>query len=289
LEDRVRISTRWAVAVVAAGLLPLSACSPSGSSASGYGDCKVYGTKGSITIHPVTPGTLTVQTNLPSPGWWKGTSADAITGGYEYCLAANIAYRAGLDHVKVENVSFDALVAGQTKDYDIAMAQISVTPAREKVVNFSAPYFDSNLGVLAKADADVTEANIRDKKVAVQVSTTAVDWVNQTLKPAEVKNFSDAATMVTSVASGLSDVAIQDTAIMLGFAKNSQGALKVVGQFPSGEHYAAIYPHGSADASAMDGAINAMKSDGTLDKLSASWLGPELGGDPNAVPVWKVQ
>jgi polar amino acid transport system substrate-binding protein len=82
---------------------------------------------------------------------------------------------------------------------------------------------------------------------------------------------------------------VQDTAIMLGFAKNSQGALKVVGQFPSGEHYAAIYPHGSADASAMDGAINAMKSDGTLDKLSASWLGPELGGDPNAVAVWKVQ
>jgi polar amino acid transport system substrate-binding protein len=267
--------------------------SDSGSEASaeggGYGDCEVYGEAGSITLDPVTDGVLTVQTNLPSPGWWKGETPDSINGGYEYCLAANIAHRAGLDTVKVENVSFDALVAGQTQDFDIAMAQISVTPEREEVVTFSAPYFDSNLGVLASADAGVTEADVRDRSIGVQLGTTAVDWTQGQLKPtSDPQVFQDTTSMVTAVSSGVVDVAVQDTAIMLGFAKNSGGTLEVVGQYESGEHYAAIYPKGSANGDTMNEAIEAMRADGSLDELSASWLGPELGGDPAAVPVWSL-
>ncbi|MBO9521779.1 MAG: amino acid ABC transporter substrate-binding protein [Nocardioidaceae bacterium] len=287
------INQRIAMAAAVVGMLAASACSASGdsgnASSSGYGECKVYGAKGSIKLKPVKSGVLTVQTTLPSPGWWKGTSPDSISGGYEYCLAANIAHRAGLDRVKVDNVSFDALVAGQTKDYDIAMAQISVTPERQKVVTFSAPYFDSNIGVLAPKDSKLTADDIGAAKLGVQVGTTAVAWAKDTLKPEkDAKVFQDTTAMVTAVTSGLVDAAAQDTAIMLGFAKKSGGALEVIGQYETGEHYAAIYPKGSGNASIVDAAIEAMHTDGTLDKLSATWLGPELGGDPNAVPVWQV-
>lgn len=287
-------------AVAVAGMALVASCSSGSAGASdengaaeangSYGECEVFGAKGSVKLKPATAGELTVQTNLPSPGWWKGTSPTDITGGYEYCLAANIAHRAGLPKVNVQNVSFDALVAGQTKGYDMAMAQISVTPEREKVVTFSAPYFDSNLGVLAPADSDVTADNIRSKKIGVQVGTTSVDWAEKELKPSGAPHlFQDTTSMVTAVTSGLADVAVQDTAIMLGFAKNSGGSLKVVGQYETGQHYAAIYEKDSANAAAINDAIEAMRKDGTLDKLSAKWLGPELGGDPNAVPVWSMK
>lgn len=273
-----------------AGLVFSAGCSSGATeSAKGYGDCQVHGKAGSISLDPVSPGVLTVQTNLPSPGWWKGETPETTTGGYEYCLAANIAHRAGLDTVQVKNVSFDALVAGQTKGYDIAMAQISVTPEREKVVTFSEPYFDSNLGVLAPADSEITAADLADQKLGIQLGTTAVPWTQDVLRPStEPKLFQDTTSMVTAVTSGITDAAIQDTAIMLGFAKNSAGALEVVGQFDTGEHYAAIYPKASPNADEMNDAISAMREDGTLDKLSAAWLGPELGGDPAAVPVWHV-
>jgi polar amino acid transport system substrate-binding protein len=261
----------------------------SADEAGGYGECEVYGEAGSIELDPVTDGVLTVQTNLPSPGWWKGETPEDIVGGYEYCLAANIAHRAGLDRVQVENVSFDALVAGQTQYFDMAMAQISVTPEREQVVTFSAPYFDSNLGVLAPADGGVTEDNIGEKTIGVQLGTTAVAGAQEQLRPAtEPQLFQDTTSMVTAVSSGVTDVAVQDTAIMLGFAANSGGTLEVVGQFETGESYAAIYPQGSSDADTISGAIEAMREDGTLDELSATWLGPELGGDPAAVPVWSL-
>ncbi len=279
--------------LAAAGLMTLTACSGGGAdsgSADGFGDCEVYGEAGTLEMDPVSDGVLTVQTTLPSPGWWKGISPESITGGYEYCLAANIAHRAGLNGVKVVNVSFDALVAGQTKDFDVAMAQISVTPEREEVVSFSAPYFDSNLGVLAPTGSDITEETIGDQTIGVQVGTTSVDWVNEMLTPSQKpKNFQDTTTLVTAITSGLTDVAIQDTAIMLGFAKNSGGALEVIGQYESGEQYAAIYPQDSANSDAIDAAIEAMRGDGTLDKLSGTWLGPELGGDPAAVPVWTLR
>lgn len=278
-----------ATAALLPGLLVVGACSSGGASeANGAkSDCQVYGEKGSIDITPAHKGVLTVQTNLPSPGWWKGTTPDSITGGFEYCLAANIAHRAGIAKVDVVNVSFDALVAGQAKDYDIAMAQISVTPEREKVVQFSEPYFDSDLGVLAKTDSDLTADNIQEKTLGVLVGTTAVGYVDDVIKPTtHAKTFRDQNALVTAVRSGAIDAAIQDTSIMLAFAGNSKGALEVKGQYSSGEHYAAIYPEGATNADAIDEALAEMREDGTLDKLSGTWLGPELGGDPNAVPHW---
>ena len=45
-------------------------------------------------------------------------------------MAADIATSLGLDKVKVVNVSFDALVAGQTGDFDIALSQVTITDER---------------------------------------------------------------------------------------------------------------------------------------------------------------
>ncbi|TNM41195.1 amino acid ABC transporter substrate-binding protein [Nocardioides albidus] len=285
----MRSTRSLALAAALPALLALSACSSGAPEASGAesSDCEVYGEKGSIDIAPAAKGELTVQTNLPSPGWWKGTTPESIAGGFEYCLAVNVAHRAGIDKVRVENVSFDALVAGQTKDYDMAMAQISVTPERQEVVQFSEPYFDSDIGVLAKADSDISADNIQSKTLGVLVGTTAVAYVKDTIKPSgDVKTFRDQNAMITAVRSGAIDAAIQDTSIVLAFAGGSNGDLEVKGQYSSGEHYAAIYPHGSKNAAAIDSALADMREDGTLDKLSGTWLGPELGGDPNAVARW---
>lgn len=284
------ISTAAVLTVVLAAACSSDSDDASGADGGGYGECEVFGDAGTIDLDAASAGALTVQTTLPSPGWWKGNTPESLVGGYEFCLAANIAHRAGLKDLKIDNVSFDALVAGQTQGYDLAMAQISMTPEREEVLTFSAPYFESQLGVLAPADSDVSEENITDKKVGVQVGTTAVQWAQDELQPGnEPQLFQDTGAMVTAVSSGIVDVAVQDTAIMLGFAKNSEGSLEVVGQYESGENYAAIYPEDSTNADTISAAIEAMREDGTLDKLSATWLGPELGGDPAAVPTWSLQ
>ena len=66
-------------------------------------------------------------------------------------MAQAMAKLAGLSNVVVKNVSFDALVSGQTGGYDLALSQVTITDERKEVVCFSDPYFNSDQGVLVKA------------------------------------------------------------------------------------------------------------------------------------------
>jgi polar amino acid transport system substrate-binding protein len=258
------------------------------SDAPKIGDCSITSKTNSISITPVKSGTLTVETTLPAQGWWNGTTPSSIKSGYEYCMAANIANAAGLTAVEVKNVSFAQLVAGHTTDFDIALAEISITPERAQVVDFSEPYFDSNVGVLVKSDSDVSETNITTKKDAAYAGTTSVDFLKNDLKVTPTI-FPNSQTLYQGVISGQVDAAFLDTAIVLAEAKASNGTLKVVGQYSTGEKYGAIYPKGSANEDALNQSITTMKSDGTLDQLSKDYLGPAFGGDPSAVPVWSIQ
>jgi len=126
------------------------------------GSCELSGAKGSIPIEkPAKAGQLTVEVSLPAPIWWNGDTPEAIKDGMEYCMAAEIAWRAGYDKLEVVNVGWDALIAGQTADFDLAMSQISITEDRKKVHDFSVPYFNSDIGVLARTDAPVDEKTIK--------------------------------------------------------------------------------------------------------------------------------
>jgi polar amino acid transport system substrate-binding protein len=274
--------------------LPLAACgsdsSSSSSSSSGgdFGDCKITSKKGSISIKPVQAGTLTVETTLPAQGWWNGTTPSSIKSGYEYCLAAELANMAGLTSVTVKNVSFAQLVAGRTNNYDLALAEISITAERQKVVDFSTPYFDSNIGVLAKKDSGVTEDNINEKKCAAYSGTTSVDFIKNELS-CDAKIYPNSQALYQGLLSGQVDADFLDTAIVLAEAKATGGRLEVVGQYETGEKYGAIYPKGSANKSELDKGFQTLIDDGTTDQLSKDYLGPAFGGDPSSVPIWTTE
>jgi polar amino acid transport system substrate-binding protein len=254
-----------------------------------YGDCKITSKPNSISLTPANAGTLTVETTLPAPGWWNGTTPESIKSGYEYCMAAELANMAGLPKVTVKNVSFDQLVAGRTNDFDIALAEISITPERAKVVDFSTPYFDSNIGVLVQKGADVTEDNITSKSCAAYAGTTSVDFLQNELHCASTKVYPDSPTLYQGLLSGQVDADFLDTAIVLAEAKQTGDKLEVVGQYKTGEKYGAIYPKGSANEDALNQGIQTMLSDGTLDTLSKDYLGPAFGGDPSSVPIWTIK
>jgi len=242
-----------------------------------------------MSLKPVTPDTLTVETTLPAPGWWNGTTPESIKSGYEYCMAAELANMAGLSKLVIKNVSFDQLVAGRTNDFDLALAEISITDERKKVVDFSTPYFDSNIGVLIQKGADVTEDNITSKSCAAYAGTTSVDFLQNTLKCSSTKIYPDSPTLYQGLLSGQVDADFLDTAIVLAEAKQTGDKLEVVGQYQTGEKYGAIYPKGSANEKALDQGIQSLIDDKTLDALSTTYLGPAFGGDPNDVPIWTVK
>ncbi|MFG2794320.1 ABC transporter substrate-binding protein [Streptomyces sp. NPDC048419] len=255
-----------------------------------YGDCEVSGRYGQFKIAPTSRGVLTVDASLPAPGWWNGKSPGLIRDGYEYCMAANIAYRAGLDRVKVKNEPIAEIVTGKTKDFDLALSEITITRQREKVVDFSPPYLSASQGVLTKRGTAIDSRTMHHIRIGVLAGTTGEKFVESRLKPAgPVTAFHSAPDMISALAHGHVDAIVHDTTILLAYAQKSGGTLTVVGQYRTGEHYGALYPKGSPNEASMDRIIRQMIEDGTLAKFSAIYLGQAYGRDPAGIPYFPIR
>jgi len=239
----------------------------------------------------VNADVLTVGTNLPAPGFWNGDDPSSVNGGYEYGIARDLARRLGLTKgVKVENVSFDALVAGQAKGFDLALSQVTITDERKQVVDFTVPYFASDQGVLVNKGTKVGDlAAARALQWGVQQSTTGQTFVDTVIKPAkETRVYGETTQAFTALQAKQVDAVLLDTAIVLGQAAQPGSPFEVVGQFRSGESYGGVVAKGSANLAKFDEALTAMRTDGTLDRLGAQFLQPQFGADPTKVPVIAV-
>ena len=276
------ISKRVLLAAVAMLAFSLPA-----SAANMIGNCEVTGEKGSIPIaSPAKAGQLTVEVSLPAPIWWNGDTPEAIKDGMEYCMAAEIAWRAGYDKLEVVNVGWDALIAGQTADFDLAMSQISITDERKKIHDFSVPYFSSDIGVLVRKDAPVDEKTIKSAKIGVQQATTGAAFVQDKLGIADVQVYPDQGDMFAALRAGQVDVAVTDTSIVLAEVVANPDKVDVVGQYKTGESYGAIYPKGNTNNATIDKIMQSMIDDGTIGKLGAKYLAAAWGRDPAAVPYF---
>jgi polar amino acid transport system substrate-binding protein len=277
------------LAVSVALIVATSACDQGGSESSTpqYGDCPVSGHRGEFRLSPETAGALTVKTTLPAPGWWNGDTPDSLKSGYEYCMAANIAHRSGLDRLKVENAPFPEVVSGRTKDFDLALAQITITPERSEVADFSPPYLSSTLGVLIRDGEKTGEDDIRDVRIGVAEGTTGEEFVEKRLKPTKpVTAFANDPEMVTALEEGRIDAVIHDTTILLAYPQKRESRVRLVGQYRTDQGYGALYPKGSLNKDELDRIIRQLIDDGTLTKLSAVYLGAAFGQDPAKIPYF---
>ena len=272
------------VLLAAAALLAFSIPA---SAANMIGNCEVTGEKGSIPIAtPAKAGQLTVEVSLPAPIWWNGDTPEAIKDGMEYCMAAEIAWRAGYDKLEVVNVGWDALIAGQTSDFDLAMSEISITDERKKIHDFSVPYFSSDIGVLVRKDAPVDEKSIKSAKIGVQQATTGAAFVQDKLGITDVQVYPDQGDMFAALRAGQVDVAVTDTSIVLAEVVANPDKVEVVGQYKTGESYGAIYPKGNPNNATLDKIMQSMIDDGTIKKLGAKYLAAAWGKDPATVPYF---
>lgn len=257
-----------------------AATTPAGSTAGGTVDCK-----------PVKSGVLTVVTSLPGPNFWGTTKAetdpDQIHSGIEYDLATDIAAKCGLS-MEFRNENFDTIVAGQVdpSSYDLALSQVTITPDRAKVVDFSPAYFKADQGFLVKKGTTIeTWDDVKKLRLGVQASTTAEEFLNTgATKVDGVKSFPDLATAYAALTAGTIDAVVIDTPINLGQAAQSNGELEVVGQFKTGDEYGAIYGKGNGKKEVFDPIIQGLVDDGTVTELIKKYL----GGDPATVPFIEV-
>lgn len=219
---------------------------------------------------PVTAGTLTVATSeVPAAGFWEGSDADHVTGGFEWELAGDLADELGLDRVAVVVRPFGDLVGGSATGFDLALAQISITRGRERRLDLSQAYLTTPVAVVGRHGVEEVPdlAAARDLRWGVGRATTEEDLVEDLIRPSvAARTYADAGDALAAVLAGEVDVAAVD--FVRGLAEaDAEPRLAVLAQVNDPQHYGALLPDGSGNVAAVDSALRTLAADGTLDDL----------------------
>jgi polar amino acid transport system substrate-binding protein len=232
-------------------------------------------------LQTVKSGTLTVGTDKPAfPPYFEDD--DPTNGkGFESAVAYAIARELGFEQSEVEwtVVPFNASYRPGPKDFDFDVNQISITPAREKRVDFSEPYYQAPQAVVAAKGspaADATSlADLKDATIGVQIGTTSLDAVTASIQPSEQpKVFDDSNAVVTAIKQDQVDAVVVDLPTALFLTAVELPNASVVGQFeaPGGDRWGALLEKDSPLTDCVNQAIGKLKDSGELDEITQQWM-----------------
>jgi polar amino acid transport system substrate-binding protein len=231
-----------------------------------------------------TDGVLTVGTDKPAyPPYFEDD--DPSNGkGFESAVAYAIADELELDRVEWTVVPFNASFAPGPKDFDFDINQISITPKRAERVDFSDPYYTAPQAVIALKSSDAANAtslaDLQDAKLGVQIGTTSLDAVMETIQPSsQPQVFNDSNDTVRALKTERVDAIVVDlpTAFYLTAAEVPEAT--IVGQFdaPGGDDWGVVLEKDSPLTDCVNQALAALKEDGDLQELTDKWMGGQAG------------
>lgn len=224
----------------------------------------------------VEPGKLTIGSDLDyKPLEYRDEENNPT--GFGVAMAQEICNRIGLEMNFLPAQNFDTLitqVAAGTK-MDVAVSSITITDARLEEVDFSTPYYDSNLAIVTSVDAEFeSKDDVNGAKVGVQQGSTGEEWVNENWRDSEVTPFTGPTDLMAAMAAGSVEAAVYDEPVARNLVATEYTDFKVLEIIPTGEQYGiAVNKDNPALLAAINGALAEMEEDGTLDELFKTWIG----------------
>jgi len=235
------------------------------------------------------PGVLTVGVNMPSPGFQVGAVRGhgvVFARGLEIDLAHALAARLGIPRVVFyQEPQFARLIAPGPKPWDIALAEVTITPERSTAVAFSIPYLSADQGVLLRRglpSAPRTIAQLARLRICTKSSTTSAALVRTRINPSKPARFLGNTTlMLNALQAGRCDAVVYDAPILATLrAQVPQRYGPLVGVIATAENYGAVLPLGSTLQPVVDEALQGIIDQGTLLTIARRWLNTDLSALP---------
>src|SRR4051812_11181461 len=201
---------------------------------------------------------------------YKGIDIDLINA-----IAKNQGFK-----IELSPMDFGGIIpAMQANQLDVAIAGMSITDERKKVVDFSTPYFDAGLTVVVKEDNSSIKSveDLKGKKIAVKKGTTGAKYAtdNAAKLGITVVQFNDSPAMFQEVSNGNADALIEDYPVISYAIAQKDLGLKIVGDRLNGDQYGiAVLKGKNTDLlKKIDAGLAELKKDGTYDKILKTYLG----------------
>src|SRR5712691_10175819 len=255
----------------------LAACGSSGGGAP---------TSATPTVAPptdlITSGVLTVGSDTTYPPQEYIDTATGHATGFDVDLITAIAQRMGL-RANVVTTGFDTIIDSLVaKRFDVVISAVSVTPERQKKVDF-VPYFNAGESLLVqkgnphnlKSPADLCGLTVGVQDGTIEQTDLQTASKNSTSKgktSIKLTVLQDQTSVVQLLANNRVVATYQDSPVTDYYIKLNPGQFEVGGSvIGAGPEGIVIRKGDTSMFNAVQTAYNQLKADGTYHKLILKW------------------
>ncbi len=220
-------------------------------------------------------GKITVASNIAYPPF--EFSPRGKPKGFDIDLMNEIARRAGFE-VRYQNVQFDSILRGLDAGlFDASISAMSITPEREKQLDYSDPYFNADQALLVAGDSKIKAIDdLTEATVGVQAGSTGQlkgEDLYDDGQIGEIKQYMTIGEALSALKAGKIDGVIYDISAVNKKVTENKGEIRYVESIPTGEQYGIAFPEDSVLVEPVNQALAEMKEDGTYEKLYKKWIG----------------
>jgi polar amino acid transport system substrate-binding protein len=230
-----------------------------------------------------SPGTLTIGTDSPAFDPWFSKNDPTNGEGFESAVAYAVAEKLGFtgDQVQWTKVPFNSSYAPGQKKFDFDINQISITPERAEVVDFSDGYYQAAQAVIMlkgpDAEGITSVAQLKGLRLGAQTGTTSLTAIRDVIQPdSDPIVFKDTSAAKQALLNDQVDAIMADlpTAFYITAVEIPKGT--IVGQFQpetgEQEEFGMLFQKGSPLVECVNQALTILKDDGTLETIETQWL-----------------
>ena len=222
------------------------------------------GAKGPSLADVKKAGKITIATSPDFPPFESLENNEVV--GIEVEIMKLIAKDLGVE-IEFTQMDFDSVLVGiEAAKYDCAMSGITITPAREKNMLFTKPYYNAAQVIVVKADSAIKgKADLKDKTVSVQTGTTAEAGCQD--EKIATQGYTANADAKAALTTGKVDAWVVDNLTALQMVEEGDG-LKVLEEKMTEEPYAFAFAKGSEDLVAeINKSLEKLINDGTVEAI----------------------
>jgi ABC-type amino acid transport substrate-binding protein len=192
--------------------------------------------------------------------------------GFDIDLMDEVAKRADFE-VRYENVAFEELIRGLDFElYDAAISAITINPGRERMADFSDPYYEKRAALVVRDGAEIGSAkDLAGRTVGVQLGTPAAQEASELFGPGDaplLRIFPTAEDVFAALEEGTVDGVVHGLpAALKEIEAAGKGELEIVGTVPTGARYGIAFPEDSPLIGPVNEALAEMEEDGTYAEI----------------------
>ena len=180
--------------------------------------------------------------------------------------------------VEIVDTPYPSLIPSlMSREIDLIISSMTITPARAKKVDFSIPYTNSQLMMLVHQDSKVQshqDLNDSDVTIVSKTGTIGALWAKANAPKANIKNVEEESTAVLEVSQGKGDVFIYDPLSIIRHHQNYPDSTRAILEpLPNTKGWGVAMRKGNDELrKKINEFIRTAKKDGTYDRIREKHL-----------------